>query len=228
MVVHLRDAQYDDGHYDTCSSHSTHQRADQDHEEAEVCANGHLLIGSFVSGRLCLIATGASNVHSVCVVTIVRMTTLRTGAAARDPTFTGSVTLKWTAVETNVGIICACLPLLRPILNKLIPWFNERSRRDMRPGSGYVISGVNTNSTGLNTVDSSKHNEHWSRSDSKHEAARSDRSRQGPESRNNSDANMFQNTTDEAGNIVEPEYPDDTGSFEDEKLERAQSNRHVL
>ncbi|KAK6435284.1 hypothetical protein LTR95_008530 [Oleoguttula sp. CCFEE 5521] len=63
----------------------------------------------------------------VCVVTIVRMTTLKTGSGAADPTYNGVDTLQWTGVETNVGLICACLPLLRPVLNRVIPWFGQRT-----------------------------------------------------------------------------------------------------
>ena len=61
------------------------------------------------------------------------MTTLKSGAKAKDPTYFGVETLVWTGVETNVGIMCACLPLLRPILNKLLPWFARRTAADARP-----------------------------------------------------------------------------------------------
>ncbi|THZ06221.1 hypothetical protein D6C95_02499 [Aureobasidium pullulans] len=39
----------------------------------------------------------------------------------------GAVTLCWTLVETNVAIICACLPLLRPFIARMIPGFCGRS-----------------------------------------------------------------------------------------------------
>ena len=55
------------------------------------------------------------------------MTTLTTGAKSYDPTFFGVDTLMWTGVEVNVGIMCACLPLLRPVLNHLFPWFARRT-----------------------------------------------------------------------------------------------------
>jgi hypothetical protein len=61
------------------------------------------------------------------------MTTLKSGAKAKDPTYFGVETLVWTGVETNVGIMCACLPLLRPILNSLFPWFARRTAADTRP-----------------------------------------------------------------------------------------------
>lgn len=42
---------------------------------------------------------------------------------ANHMTDDGAVTLCWTIVETNVAIICACLPLLRPFIARMIPGF---------------------------------------------------------------------------------------------------------
>lgn len=39
----------------------------------------------------------------------------------------GAVTLCWSMVETNVAIICACLPLLRPFIARMIPGFCGKS-----------------------------------------------------------------------------------------------------
>ena len=73
------------------------------------------------------------------------MTTLKTGAKAKDPTYFGVETLMWTGVETNLGIMCACFPPLRPILNKLFPWFSRRTSAGTRP------SFVSTGSTPTRT-----------------------------------------------------------------------------
>lgn len=157
------------------------------------------------------------------------MTTLKTGAAGKDPTYTGSATLKWTAVETNVGIICACLPLLRPILNKLFPWFAERSRGNAGPRTGYIISSVNTNSTGLRTIDSSKKSEPWShseklRSDMDHISEREQDSR---ENSMVSTAGGIRKTVDVE---LHEEYdrPDDMDSIKDEKHGYRRSSEHVV
>ena len=80
-------------------------------------------------------------IHSVCIVTIVRMTTLKTGAKSLDPTYFGVDTLMWTGVEANVGIMCACLPLLRPILNKFFPWFARRTTQGTPTRPSYVVNG---------------------------------------------------------------------------------------
>jgi hypothetical protein len=38
-----------------------------------------------------------------------------------DQTYDNPPAATWSSVETNVGIICACLPLLRPLLAKYFP-----------------------------------------------------------------------------------------------------------
>ncbi|KAK4504950.1 hypothetical protein PRZ48_002913 [Zasmidium cellare] len=165
----------------------------------------------------------------VCIVTIVRMTTLDTGAKGKDSTYTGSATLKWTAVETNVGIICACLPLLRPILNKLIPWFAERSNHNRGPRTGYIISSVNTMSTGLRTIDSSKNSEPWSNSE-KNETTLDQISERDPDSRNNSDVEAYGGIrkTTEVELREENERPDDLDSVKDEKHGYRRSSEHPV
>lgn len=69
------------------------------------------------------------------------MTTLKTGAKSLDPTYFGVDTLMWTGVEANVGIMCACLPLLRPLLNKVFPWFARRTTQGTPTGPSYVVDG---------------------------------------------------------------------------------------
>lgn len=157
------------------------------------------------------------------------MTTLKTGAEGKDSTYTGSATLKWTAVETNVGIICACLPLLRPILNKLIPWFAERSRGDPGPRTGYIISSVNTNSTGLKTIDSSKHSDPWSQSE-KHETTLDHVSEQGQDSRGDSVVSMAGGIRKTIDVEFHEEYdrPDDLESMKDEKHGYRRSSERVI
>ena len=70
------------------------------------------------------------------------MTTLKTGSRASDPTYFGVDTLMWTCVETNLGIMCACLPLLRPLLNKFFPWFARRTSAGTVTRPSYVAGGT--------------------------------------------------------------------------------------
>ncbi|KAL8711095.1 MAG: hypothetical protein Q9220_004476 [cf. Caloplaca sp. 1 TL-2023] len=52
---------------------------------------------------------------------IVRMTTLHTGAKNTDVSWTTSNSTIWSAIEMNISILCACLPILRVPLQTLFP-----------------------------------------------------------------------------------------------------------
>ncbi|KAJ5041246.1 uncharacterized protein L3040_005794 [Drepanopeziza brunnea f. sp. 'multigermtubi'] len=62
---------------------------------------------------------------------------LRLGTGV-DFSWTVSAVLMWSAVEVNVGIICACVPTLRPLIKKILPsMITDRASK-----------GSQTNSTG--------------------------------------------------------------------------------
>jgi len=63
---------------------------------------------------------------SVCVTSVLRMTTLRTGGQAQDQTFGTLNSTIWTTIEANTGIICACLPMLKTPLARLFPRYFPR------------------------------------------------------------------------------------------------------
>lgn len=58
---------------------------------------------------------------SVCIVSILRLQSLVAISNSSDQTYDNPPAATWSSVETNVGIICACLPLLRPLLAKYFP-----------------------------------------------------------------------------------------------------------
>lgn len=72
---------------------------------------------------------------SVCVTTLVRISKLH---IRDDVLYSGLDSMTWSAIEANVGIICACLPLLRSVFSYLVPWFDSRtsSRRPSGPQVG--------------------------------------------------------------------------------------------
>ncbi|GAB7352782.1 hypothetical protein MBLNU459_g3404t1 [Dothideomycetes sp. NU459] len=84
----------------------------------------------------------------VTACTIVRMTTFKTGIGA-DTTYDGGITLLWSIIETNVAIICACLPLLRPLFARIIPAFgktltgSQRNTYGLKNRSGASASASN-------------------------------------------------------------------------------------
>ncbi|KAJ6283258.1 hypothetical protein J3E71DRAFT_214907 [Bipolaris maydis] len=57
----------------------------------------------------------------VCIVSILRLQSLVAISNSSDQTYDNPPAATWSSVETNVGIICACLPLLRPLLAKYFP-----------------------------------------------------------------------------------------------------------
>ncbi|KAH7082002.1 hypothetical protein BKA63DRAFT_589914 [Paraphoma chrysanthemicola] len=56
-----------------------------------------------------------------CAVSIVRLTEIHRHEDSSDPAWDTSSTAYWSTVELNVGILCACLPTLRPLLRKIAP-----------------------------------------------------------------------------------------------------------
>lgn len=76
---------------------------------------------------------------SVCITSVLRMTTLKTGSKASDVTFGTLNSTIWTAVEANTAIICACLPMLKSPLAALFPALFPRgssAARGYESGSG--------------------------------------------------------------------------------------------
>lgn len=63
----------------------------------------------------------ANSEDSVTVVSIVRLYSLEKLAKSPDQTFDNSDQATLSAVEVNVGIICACLPAMRPLFAIMMP-----------------------------------------------------------------------------------------------------------
>ncbi|KAF3762737.1 hypothetical protein M406DRAFT_18111, partial [Cryphonectria parasitica EP155] len=63
----------------------------------KLAVTGMFLLGSFV-----------------CVTSILRILAFRTSKQS-DPTYTTIDTATWSSVEQSLGIVCACLPTLRPL-----------------------------------------------------------------------------------------------------------------
>lgn len=61
------------------------------------------------------------NTISVCVTSILRITTLDIATSAKDTTWNSIASSMWTVIESNLGIICACLPALRKPLSIFFP-----------------------------------------------------------------------------------------------------------
>jgi hypothetical protein len=89
-------------------------------------------------------------IRSTCAISLVRLSTLQKAIKTQDPFWDNAPAAYWSVVELNCGIICACLPTLRPLIQKAIPdfWSTRHSTRD-----GTAKSGT-ANSQGLRTFNS--------------------------------------------------------------------------
>ncbi|KAI9811260.1 MAG: hypothetical protein M1832_000939 [Thelocarpon impressellum] len=54
----------------------------------------------------------------VCIASIIRMPTLHL-LFGYDPTWTAVPAAVWSLVEVNMGIVCACLPVMRPVARRI-------------------------------------------------------------------------------------------------------------
>jgi hypothetical protein len=83
----------------------------------------------------------------VCVVSILRLNALVVlSKHPDDRTFYSAATAYWSAIETNLGIVCASLPALKPLIVRIIPGF---STRHSSRGYGTGMSGHRGKGYGL-------------------------------------------------------------------------------
>jgi hypothetical protein len=73
------------------------------------------------------------------VTSCLRVTTLDLFATSPDNTF-NIENVMWTIIEPNVAIICACLPILRPLVTRFLPGFGSSKGY----GSAYGTPGYGT------------------------------------------------------------------------------------
>src|SRR5271155_524357 len=55
------------------------------------------------------------------MTSILRLHSLYVISRSDDVTWDNVGAATWSSVELNVGIMCACLPTLRPLMNRLFP-----------------------------------------------------------------------------------------------------------
>ncbi|KAJ4992001.1 hypothetical protein SVAN01_02596 [Stagonosporopsis vannaccii] len=66
----------------------------------------------------------------VCIVSILRLQSLVAISNSKDQSYDNPAAATWSSVETNVGIICSCLPLLRPLMTRWLPGVFSSQRRN--------------------------------------------------------------------------------------------------
>ncbi|PYI02483.1 hypothetical protein BO78DRAFT_472604 [Aspergillus sclerotiicarbonarius CBS 121057] len=69
-----------------------------------------------------------------CVIAIVRIVTMMPFVDDMDLTWYKVTLAKWAMVEINVGIICSCLPVMRPLLLRIFPnLFGSHNNSGVKP-----------------------------------------------------------------------------------------------
>ncbi|KAL6703592.1 hypothetical protein ACN47E_009537 [Coniothyrium glycines] len=108
------------------------------------------------TGLITMFALGAS----VTLVSVIRLSSLDSISNSTDISWDNPAHASLSAVEVNVGIICACLPAMRPLLAIMMPeYFSDtqqytnaaRSDVERRPHTRKPSNSTNANSTHPNT-----------------------------------------------------------------------------
>lgn len=127
-VVHQCRHQYLDRLRHNSPSHASHP-ASAARKTTEVGSDRHLRC------RRLVCATFSHTPHpltlsSVCIVSILRLQSLVAISNSTDQSYDNPAAATWSSVETNVGIICSCLPLLRPLMTKCLPGVFSSNKRN--------------------------------------------------------------------------------------------------
>lgn len=66
-------------------------------------------------------ATDPTDLSSGCIIGVLRLYYLYQSTVSTDLTYDNVAPATWSAMELNVGIICACVPALRPVISVVFP-----------------------------------------------------------------------------------------------------------
>ncbi|KAF9701863.1 hypothetical protein EKO04_000126 [Ascochyta lentis] len=79
----------------------------------------------------------------VCIVSVLRLWVLSVFARHQDDaTYYSAPTAYWSSIESNLAIVCASLPALKPLIVRIVPVFGTRSSSTRGRGST-AMSGNN-------------------------------------------------------------------------------------
>ena len=117
-----------------------------------VFALGGLYVSPFLRCPTnCILISSPLPLLSVCVTSVIRLHSIYIVSISKDVSWDNVGAATWSSVETNVGIICACLPTLKALLARIFPrllysagyvsnaqpqsglaWSRRKSRGDVR------------------------------------------------------------------------------------------------
>jgi len=110
--------------------------------------------------KMILIATFALGIYVVATDVIRIYYLQQSSGASNDQTspllgnevdfsWHASISFMWSAVEVNLGIVCACVPTLKPLISRILPALIDNSRVSSCFGSLYKSSNFAT--TGISS-----------------------------------------------------------------------------
>lgn len=102
-----------------------------------------------------------TRIHSVCVTSILRFTTLNVSTSHKDIMWQSIGSSMWTVIEYNLGITTACLPALRRPIASIFPALLGRGSRnwDSSPTMqrGNTVNSISTEDSTRRIYRSSLH-----------------------------------------------------------------------
>jgi len=79
----------------------------------------------------------------VCAATLIRLLNAILDLNDPDATWAFTNAMIWTTIEVSIGVICACLPVLRPLISALLP---TKFRQKMFGSSARITNDTNSRS----------------------------------------------------------------------------------
>ncbi|PVH94289.1 hypothetical protein DM02DRAFT_633850 [Periconia macrospinosa] len=76
----------------------------------------------------------------ICAISCIRITTLKQALVTTDPLWDNAPAAYWSVIELHCGIICACLPTLRPLIQKLMPRLLSTTTDSSKTGASNKFS----------------------------------------------------------------------------------------
>lgn len=109
-----------------------------------------ILVLTFLLGIFVIVVDVARIYYLQLVATSIYSLTSVTPTTSLQFSFNASLALLWSAVEVNVGIICACIPSLRPLVIRLMPFMildrHPRNITDREVPRSYSGAGISPDS----------------------------------------------------------------------------------
>jgi len=107
----------------------------EDAHEKKARSSGNFLPGILVCythSKLAVLCLLMLTHISVCIVSIVRLFTLKGAITKNDNTWQDVGTSVWSSVELSVGVVCACLGPIKPLVVKFIPKLSSQASQYTR------------------------------------------------------------------------------------------------